>query len=420
MDNSRIIKCSRIYPWFSGLSADLLFFIAIDTLWFTVVKGLSSFQILALVTLGSLFCLILQRPMLKVIEKTGNTIAVRIGIVFMLAGAVLMTFPKAFSMLALGQFFYKLGVSMKSMDSALLKNNLNLLKESDDEFIRIRNRSMTIYAVVTCVIAFVAGPMFNYNKFLPMYFCIGFCIVDFILSLFIKDYSEEFCQSEKEGSNLNKSNRSETAKNLKSEKLSPFIIICIVVLGIFTPAISSGQCNGKLFIQEEIIEFYSVEKTAFLLTFTVAISRIIRIIANVLFDWIYIRMKDRVIPLFSFLFCGSFIIMIGGSIIPATMFVKFIIMSIGYYILLAIRDPFMTYINGLILANTSKDIQQKALVYVNLVVQFMGTALNLSFTALLVKFTMLSVMVVTFVFTIIELILCLKLYHMVKWSRTSD
>ena len=34
----------KIYPWFHGLTADLLFYIAIDTLFLTAVKELSAAQ----------------------------------------------------------------------------------------------------------------------------------------------------------------------------------------------------------------------------------------------------------------------------------------------------------------------------------------------------------------------------------------
>ena len=410
MDREKIDRCNRIYPWFSGLSADLLFFIAIDTLWFTVEKGMDSFRILAMFTVAAVATLVLQRPMLRFIEKAGNTVAVRMGVIFMLAGAVFMTFPTNYGMIVFGQSAYKFGTSMKAMDAALLKNNLNLLEKPEDQFISLRNHAMTVYAVVTCVIAFVAGPMFNLNHYLPMYFCIGFCIVDLVMSFFIRDYTD--------GKQRETGNQKEGAD--RDIRLSPFIITCIVVLGIFTPAIVSGQCNGKLFMQEEMMKSFSVSKTAAVLTFSIAISRIVRIVANLLFDRFYLKMKDMIIPLFSISFCLSFVIMLGSALAPLHVAPKFIIMSLGYYILLAIRDPFTTYINGLILANTSRQVQQKALVYVNLMNQIMGTAFNLCFTVLLLRFTMFSIMVITFVCSLAELVVCIRLYRMIRWSRISD
>ena len=41
----------KIYPWFHGLTADLLFYIAIDTLFLTAVKNLSAAQIVSLTTI---------------------------------------------------------------------------------------------------------------------------------------------------------------------------------------------------------------------------------------------------------------------------------------------------------------------------------------------------------------------------------
>lgn len=74
----KAIVSNSIIPWFIGLSDDLMFFIAIDTLFFTVAKGLSAAQISFLGTISGLAYLILQIPALKIIQKVGNVKAVRL------------------------------------------------------------------------------------------------------------------------------------------------------------------------------------------------------------------------------------------------------------------------------------------------------------------------------------------------------
>ena len=90
MSRDIIKRCNKIFPWFSGLSADLLFFVAIDTLWLTVVKGLSASEIVSLTTISLVASIILQMPILKIISKIGNTRSVRAGVMMMLAGALLI------------------------------------------------------------------------------------------------------------------------------------------------------------------------------------------------------------------------------------------------------------------------------------------------------------------------------------------
>lgn len=55
---SQVKRVNAIFPWFRGLNGDLLFFIAINTLFFTVVKNLSSFEISLLSTVSLIVCLI--------------------------------------------------------------------------------------------------------------------------------------------------------------------------------------------------------------------------------------------------------------------------------------------------------------------------------------------------------------------------
>ena len=44
-NNDSIRRFIKIYPWFTGLTGDLLFYIAIDTLFLTIVKSFSAAQI---------------------------------------------------------------------------------------------------------------------------------------------------------------------------------------------------------------------------------------------------------------------------------------------------------------------------------------------------------------------------------------
>ena len=53
MGKLNISKFNKIFPWYNGLSSDLLFWVAIDTLFLTVVKKFNAAQIVSL-TISSL------------------------------------------------------------------------------------------------------------------------------------------------------------------------------------------------------------------------------------------------------------------------------------------------------------------------------------------------------------------------------
>lgn len=80
--------------------------------------------------------------------------------------------------------------TFQNMINAALKNNLEL-QHKENEYIKYRTKANTIYALVTMIISFVASIMFNINNYLPMIGCITFCVICFILSWYMADYSKD-------------------------------------------------------------------------------------------------------------------------------------------------------------------------------------------------------------------------------------
>ena len=282
MKQEQIKKFNKVFPWYSGLSGDLLFWVAIDTLFLTVVKQFNASQIVSLTTVSLMTCIALQIPLLKIIKKIGNTNSVRLGSLLMLISSILLTFGTKYTIIAIGRIVYEIAITFQNMANAILKNNLEL-QQRNNEYIEIKTKSNTIYAVVTMIISFVASLMFNLNNYLPMLGCISFCIICFILSFYIIDFS-----------NYDKIEEKKREKQSKSKtKYNKIIIVLIISYGLFYPIVNSGQSNGKLFIQQELLLNFNVEKTALIIGGMLCISRIIRVISNVAFNKIRRRGQGK-------------------------------------------------------------------------------------------------------------------------------
>ena len=63
MEQEKMEKFNKIFPWYAGLSGDLLFWVAIDTLFLTVVKNFNAAQIVSLTTVSLIPCIALQIPL---------------------------------------------------------------------------------------------------------------------------------------------------------------------------------------------------------------------------------------------------------------------------------------------------------------------------------------------------------------------
>ena len=179
----------KVYPWYSGFTSDLLFYVAVNTLFLTIAKNFSPAQIVSVNSFSQLACIALQFPVLYIIKRIGNTASARMGALFLLLSAVLITFGKSYGYVLLGRIFHDVAAIFCTASVAALENNLDIVDKRKD-FVRLRAAANTIYSVLTMLISFVASYMFNFNHYLPMFGCISCCVIGFILSFFMKDYSD--------------------------------------------------------------------------------------------------------------------------------------------------------------------------------------------------------------------------------------
>ena len=401
MEQEKMIKFNKIFPWYAGLSGDLLFWVAIDTLFLTVVKNFNASQIVSLTTVSLVVCIALQVPLLRIIKKIGNTNSVRLGSMLLLVSSLLLTFGQNYIVIVLGKVIYEIAFTFQNMANAVLKNNLEL-QNRNNEYIKDKTKSNTIYATVTMIISFIASLMFNLNNYFPMFGCITFCFICFILSFYIVDYSK-----------YNKIKEETKIKSKTKINYTKLIIVLIVSYGLFYPIVNSGQSNGKLFIQQELLLNFNVEKTALIIGGILCISRIVRVISNIAFNKIHSKYKEKVGVILPILLSISIVLMILGSFIKNSIMLKFVIMSLGYIIILFIRDPFKVYMQDLALRKVEKEGQQSLLTTMELSRKIGRAIMSLSFTMILVNKPMITVIAILFVLSIIEILVSIKLYKLV-------
>ena len=403
MTEQKLTKFNKIFPWYAGLSGDLLFWIAIDTLFLTVVKKFTASQIVSLTSVSLITCIILQVPLLNIIKKIGNTKSVRLGSFLLLLSSILLTFGTNYITIVIGKTIYEIAFTFQNMINAILKNNLEL-QNRENEYIKYRTNANTIYAIVTMIISFVASFMFNVNNYLPMIGCITFCLICFILSHSIIDYSKNDCiKTVKEEKKKNK---------VQKIRLARVIIFIIISYGLFYPIVNSGQSNGKLFIQQELLKNFNVEKTALIIGAILCISRIVRVISNILFNKIHKKYNEKVGFLLPVLLSSSLSLIAGGYFVTSSIILKILVMSFGYIIILFIRDPFKVYMQDLVLKKAGKEYQQSLLTILDLSRKIVRSIMSLSFTAILLNNPMIIVIVILLILSIIEIFISLYLYKM--------
>ena len=345
----RIKTSLKVYPFYYGLSADLMFWAAINTLFLTIVKKFSAQEVNSLVSFSILISIVGYFIILKLIKKIGELNAVKIGNIMLLLSSVFITFLKTYNGVLLGLTLYEIAFIFKSMDHVILRKNLESLNEKE-KFFNYETKGTLIYSIITMAISFVSGFIFNINNYLPMYICIFFCVLNCIISGFL------YCPKEDD--------KLEKQENNKIKFNKTIIFILLFYLFIYS-VIENSQTNAKLMLQYNMQDFLNEKNVALMLSFIVSISRIIRTLSNMAFNKIYNKVKNNLSIILNVLLIVSLCLILLGDFIRNG-FIGIVIVSLGFFILLLLRDPTENYGRTILFDNTPRTFHDKLSLYYSL------------------------------------------------------
>lgn len=404
-NEERINLSNKMYPLYDGLSKDLLFYIAIDTLFLSVAKGFSAFQISFLGVVPTFICILMQPILLKSVKKLGNVNASRVGTFMLLLSAILKTFGTTFLVISIAQVLYDGAFVFKSMESISLRNNLEYQNNSP-AYMRIRGASNTIYATATFIIAIVAGPLFNISPYLPMYLCITFCLITCILSFSFYEVKINNLQDKTEKKDEN--------KKRKKGKMSRIIFMGLISNTIFLNVVVVGQQDSKLFIQYQLTDWYGIAKTATYLSLIVASSRLVRIILNMAFNRYYMKFKNQVPIVLSIILAIGFLSIILGALLPLHNIIKVLLMALGFDLIIPMRDTFIIYMEDLMLKNTEKIEQQEVFANMEILRKLGKVSMNFLVSMLVIKLDLFYIMWIFLITAVIEAMLSKQIVKLAK------
>lgn len=340
---------NKIYPIFYGLTSDLIFWVAINTLFLTTVKHLSGSQINLMTSISTIIAIIVQIYSIKIIRKIGNINSIKLGTLMLLIASIILTISESYTVLIIGNIFYLCGLVFKQMDNVVLMKNLKY-QDREDNYIKIQTQGSIVYSFATMIIALLSGYLFNVNPYLPMIICIVVCFFNFVLSHLIYEVDTRI---------------QDTNVEREKFKFNKVLFLIILLYGSFYATIAMGQENSKLFMQNNMEQFLSLDKVAIYLSYFIIVSRIIRLISDSVFLKVYNRFKDRIIYIMGFGLICAFTLLLLGNLIGKGM-IGIIIMTVGFILFLAIRDPFDNYMRTITFENCNEKFHDISIVYLSL------------------------------------------------------
>lgn len=394
----KIKRSISLYPIFASFTGDLILFIPIDTLFLTLVKGLNASQITAMTMVALLICIVFRKIILSIVKEIGNVNSLRLGTIMYFISALILTFGKSFVSMLLYRSIHEIAVMFLNMDEIILKNNLNSINRKDD-YCKIRNKSKIMYAIITLLGALVAGKLFNINHYLPLYLSIiGYV---FLIGMAFMYYEVKVEEKETQ----------ENHRNDSKVKITSAVLWVILSNAVFYSIIKMGQNNSKLFMQYDFQKLLSVEMVTYYITTIVLISRVARLIGNIFFGKLYLKIKDKMSIILTICLSVAFLLLITGHYINIAFKFKVIIMSLGFFLILAIRDSFQVYIEDVALNISNKDEQQKIIIDIEVYRRVGTLILSAIFTLILMKYELIVIEFILLGLSIIEIFINKKLYN---------
>ncbi len=397
----KLNRSINMYPIFYGLTADLIFWIAINTLFLTTVKHINASQINSIEAIGTAVGILFQLILIKIVRKIGNLNSVRLGTILLFFSVLLNMVSTKYIGFLLAELCYVIGFVFKHMDNVILIKNLNYLNRSE-EYISYQTKGSAIYSFVTLIISIISGFIFNINPYIPMIICLIICFNNILLTFYIYEVP----------TNVKKENINE--QNI-TKKFDKNIILMIILYGLFYSMISCGQKNSKLFIQLDMQEILSLDKVAIYMSIFIFISRISRLTSNLIFMKIYNKFKEKMLFILEVCLIISFCcLLIGNSI---NNMIGIWIMAIGFFIYLFIRDPFDNYMRKLLFEHSSELVHDKIMNYLNLSRKIFSLIYSSVVALILLKLNYVYVMLLLLFLSIIFIFLIVKIYNLVIRSE---
>ena len=341
---------------------------------------------------------IIKKIILNIVKKIGNINSLRIGALLLLFSSIVLTFAQSFILIIFYRCAYEISFMFLNMVLIVLKNDLNFLGQKDDYY-KERNKAKILYAITTMITSLLSGVLFNINMYLPMCLSIILCLIILIMSFEMYE------------AKVNEEDKNVITNNKKKIKVSLFSTIFLIIISnaIFVSIIILGQNNSKLFMQYDFQQFVSIEEVTYCITIIVFLSRIARLIGNIVFAKIYIKVKDNIGVILSYFLSVAFLLLILGHFLNLEYIYKVIIMSLGFFLILAVRDSFKIYIEDIALKITKRDEQQAIILNIAVYRKIVTLLLSGLFTLVLMKYELIIVEILLLLLAITEIIVSKKL-----------
>lgn len=200
--NEEITKAKKqnmkIYSIYRAISLDLIFYYAIEFLFLTQVKHISSSDVVLGNAFYAIFMIILQIPASIIVDKIGTRKCTILGNIFNGIFVILIMCCQNVWNLIFAQFISSICFSLKDIsDKALIKYSIPESKKQGEIFSKMEGKGYKNYFLLNACTSICSGFLYVINPYIPIIASLCFTILATIISLGFADIEEEKNKQEK-------------------------------------------------------------------------------------------------------------------------------------------------------------------------------------------------------------------------------
>lgn len=350
--NIKLFSIYKMCGW------DLLFFYAIQFLFFTQVKEISAASVLFADSFYPIFKFIFQVPCLALVNKLKIKNSLILGNLLVSFGILSYIIGNGVSCIIIANFLQAIGYNLKgTVETDLLYSSIPKTDERGKNFSKIDGKSSSYYYYFDAITSIISGFLFVINGYLPLLLCFLMSILSVFISL--KFHSPDGIT---EHVNISKK---EKTKN----KLNNFINLVKFIFGskrikslLIFSAIFHGLISVSSTLRSSILVDINIPEQYFGIIF--AILQIVSGISAKNSNWFNKKFKNETLMNFSITYTITFMIIGLVVLTIKNPIIEFSIISIAFIIQFIIKGPYYTLIKRY-LSNFSTSILRPKLYTAN-------------------------------------------------------
>ena len=263
-----------LFCLYQSTSDDLMFWCWFDVLILSMNYGFSMTQISLFFSVSFWAALAMKLPANALAKKLGAARCVLLSAALFLSAALLLTFGSTFAVAVVGQSIYLAAGSFQEMATVIAKK----AAERDPahvDYMQLMSTTGVIFSVISLIGAVSMSRLYEINKNLPMYICIGFCLNSCVLAYFISKYDEEDTKESQR-------TRRETLPGMKMRSFDKTTLSCLFLSVLFMVIFYVSGDYLKIMLENDLSAVTDSGRTVFLFSMILLLSRIVKIVSNLL------------------------------------------------------------------------------------------------------------------------------------------